>query len=83
MSSKIRAVARAAGQESTGSGARSHTESRMTEPKLASARSAQPAYLANRTADEAGIVAQMTERFSDIITLLGEDVGRELSLIHI
>jgi GTP cyclohydrolase I len=76
MSSQTRTVARAAGNDRTGSGAKSQTESRMTEPKPA-ARSAVPAHLANRTADEAGIVAQMTGRFSDIITLLGEDVGRE------
>jgi GTP cyclohydrolase IA len=76
MSTRNRAVARAAGKESTGSGALIRPENRMTEPKLAP-RSAQPTYLANRTAAEAGIVSQMTERFSDIITLLGEDVERE------
>jgi GTP cyclohydrolase I len=76
MSTRIRAVARAAGKESTGSGAVSPTENSMAEHKLAKVP-ATTDYLANRTADESGIVAQMTDRFSDIITLLGEDVNRE------
>lgn len=71
-----RAVFRAAGKAAPGAGTGAHTENSMAESKPAK-KPAAAAYLANRTADEAGIVAQMTERFGDIITLLGEDVNRE------
>ena len=62
MSSKIRTVSRAAGKESTGAGAVSNP----TVVKLPVSEQ-----------DEKRAIDTMTDRFKDIITLLGEDVQRE------
>ena len=66
MSSKIRTVSRAAGKETTGAGAVSNPN-----PSHGVAR------LPVSEQDEKRAIDTMTDRFKDIITLLGEDVNRE------
>ena len=77
MSSKIRFVSRAAGQDSTGGGAMPTSQNQKAAADGITGQSAQPKPARDPMADEGKVIAEMTDRFRDIVTLLGEDVTRE------